>query len=69
MGTPALLAGVLLLDPTLAVIAAALGAAISDGLQRSAFSRIFFNVGQATIQAFVAVAVLCLAGWQVASPD
>lgn len=69
MGTPALLVGVLLLDPTLAVLAVAIGATVSDALQRSSLSRTLFNAGQGTMQAFLALGVLHLAGWDAAAPN
>ncbi len=69
MGTPALLVGVLLLDPALAVLAVTGGAAASEIVRRAPVPAVLFNIGQATIQAFVALAVLSLAGWNPHAPD
>ncbi len=63
MGTPALLVGVLLLNPTLAVLAVGVGAAVSEVIKRSSRDRLVFNIGQGTIQALLALGILRLAGW------
>ena len=68
MGTPALLAGVLILDPTVVVLIVMFGTAASDGIISRDSRSVAFNVGQATIQAFVVIGVLYAFGWSAAAP-
>ena len=69
MGTPALLVGVLLLNPAPALLSVAAASALSDGLKRLEPPRLLFNVGQSVIQGLVAIGLLQLAGWDSAQPD
>ena len=68
MGTPALLACVLLLQPSVAVLTVAVATALSDGVIRRGSRGTAFNTGQVIVQAFIVLGVLHLVGWNPAEP-
>lgn len=68
LGTPALLAGALLLEPSLALLAVGLGIVVNEIALRGSRATLF-NIGQSLIQVLVAVGVLQLVSWNPTSPD
>lgn len=69
MGTPALLVGALLLEPSLAAAAVVLGTVVSHVDRRRQLSRFLFNTGQGVVQVLLVVGILNLAGWDYQHPE
>jgi diguanylate cyclase (GGDEF)-like protein/PAS domain S-box-containing protein len=68
MGTPAAMIGLLLLDPSLAILVAFLGVLVDEFVPGGWSRSRPFNLGQVPIQMLVAVGVLSLMGWNPADP-
>jgi len=68
LGTPALLAGAMMLPPFTAILAVGLGIILNETLHRNRRATIF-NIGQSIYQTLVAVGVLRLVGWDPAQPE
>src|SRR5690606_3266712 len=68
LGTPALLAGAMMLPPVLAIFAAGLGVVLNELVHRNRRATLF-NIGQSIYQVLVAVGFLHLIGWNPVRPD
>lgn len=68
LGTPALLAGAMMLPPVLAIFAVGLGVVLNELVHRNRRATLF-NIGQSIYQVLVAVGFLHLIGWNPVRPD